>query len=297
VIPYVDTSTLIKLIIEEAGSERAALIWDTADDLTTVRLTKVEARATLAAAARARRITPPQHRAAVEELELLWSSLIVVEVTAALIEQAGEIAASHSLRGYDAVHLAAAIAARADMLSSSDKRLCAAAKAEGMHIANPLDSEPVEPAQDQPEPDLAHLATGVTHGLASQMTGDSGIYGIPLPEGATPDPDRSGFVRVSGIGPIQDLVAFYREWMADDGWIFDADYGEQDPYAMEQRKLGGYFVQIFFVKPTTPPTTVGIIVGNADGRPGHKHHLTINVAQTPDDELPRRSVRLGSHDH
>ena len=55
---------------------------------------------------------------------------------------------------------------------------------------------------------------------------------------------------------------------------------------MEQRQLGGYFVQLFFVKPTTPPTTVGIIIGNTDGRLGHKQYLTINIGRTPDDDPP-----------
>ncbi len=58
-------------------------------------------------------------------------------------------------------------------------------------------------------------------------------------------------------------------------------------------KLGGYFVQLFFVKPTTPATTVGIIIGNADGKPGHKRNLTINIGLTPDDDLPRRSRQVG----
>ena len=52
-------------------------------------------------------------------------------------------------------------------------------------------------------------------------------------------------------------------------------------------------VQLFFVKPTTPATTVGIIIGNADGKPGHKRNLTINIAITPDDDLPRRSRQIG----
>ena len=75
------------------------------------------------------------------------------------------------------------------------------------------------------------------------------------------------------------MVDFYRDWMAIDGWIFDADFGNSDPYAMEEQPFaGGYFAQLFFVKPTTPPTTVGIVIGNADGRPGHKPDLTIGIS-------------------
>ena len=49
-IAYVDTSTLIKVIVDEPGSEMAAQIWETADTLAAVRLIEVEARAALAAA-------------------------------------------------------------------------------------------------------------------------------------------------------------------------------------------------------------------------------------------------------
>ena len=49
-ITYVDTSTLIKLIVQEPGSELAAHIRETSDALTTARLIDVEARAALAGA-------------------------------------------------------------------------------------------------------------------------------------------------------------------------------------------------------------------------------------------------------
>ena len=50
-ITYVDTSTLIKLIVDEEGSDRAELIWQSADSVASVSLVVVEARAALAAAA------------------------------------------------------------------------------------------------------------------------------------------------------------------------------------------------------------------------------------------------------
>ena len=50
-ITYVDTSSLLKLIVEEPGSDRAALIWDTADALAAASVIVVEGRAALAAAA------------------------------------------------------------------------------------------------------------------------------------------------------------------------------------------------------------------------------------------------------
>ena len=46
-IAYVDTSTLIKLLIDEVGTAEAAVIWDQPDTLVTVRIAHVEARAAL----------------------------------------------------------------------------------------------------------------------------------------------------------------------------------------------------------------------------------------------------------
>ena len=158
---------------------------------------------------------------------------------------------------------------------------------------DPLETEPAAPPGDETAGDIERFATTIVHGPAAAMTGTSGVFGIPLPRDATPDPDRAGFTLAVDVGTIQDMVDFYRDWMAIDGWIFDADFGNSDPYAMEEQPFaGGYFAQLFFTKPTTPPTTVGIVIGNADGRPGHKPDLTISIAQTPDDELPRRSLRL-----
>ncbi|MCZ7631338.1 MAG: hypothetical protein M5U19_20820 [Microthrixaceae bacterium] len=58
-ITYVDTSSMLKLLIDEDGSERAELIWDSADVLVSVALVVVEGRAALAAAHRGAPRRPP----------------------------------------------------------------------------------------------------------------------------------------------------------------------------------------------------------------------------------------------
>jgi len=138
VITYIDTSTLIKLVVEEPGSDLAARLWETADVLASVRLIEVEARAALAAALRAGRLTAARHRRAVKTLTELLSQLDLIEVTAELIGVAGRLAETHALRGYDAVHLAGGLIVGADVISSANTALCEAAIAEGLHAANPL---------------------------------------------------------------------------------------------------------------------------------------------------------------
>ena len=137
-ITYVDTSTLLKLVVEEAGSEPAAVIWDSADVLASVVLVVVEARAALAAANRGERLTDDQHREAKQEVAALIGDLHLVEVTDDLIAAAGDLAEAEGLRGYDAVHLAGALLVEASVLSSADETLCEAAGRHGLHVANPL---------------------------------------------------------------------------------------------------------------------------------------------------------------
>ncbi len=137
-ITYIDTSTLIKLIVEEEGSERAELIWRSADSPTSVSLVVVEARAALAAATRANRLSTAQLDVAKTELAAFIGDLHLIEVTEDLIESAAELAETESLRGYDAIHLAAALFTGSAVLTSADRTLCEAADRQGLHIADPL---------------------------------------------------------------------------------------------------------------------------------------------------------------
>lgn len=137
-ITYVDTSVLLKLIIDEDGSDRAALIWSSTDAVASVSLIAVEARAAIAAAGRGRRLTMAQVRDAVGELQALLRVLYLMPVTDELVSAAAELADVEGLRGYDAVHLAAALETGATVLSSADTALCVAAERRGLHVANPL---------------------------------------------------------------------------------------------------------------------------------------------------------------
>lgn len=138
-ITYVDTSSLLKLLIDEDGSERAELIWDAADELAASALIVVEARSALAAAARGARLTAAQHREARQGLALVVSGMSIVEVTEQVIAHAADLAEREALRGYDAVHLASALMIEADLVTSADAALCDAAARRGLRVANPLD--------------------------------------------------------------------------------------------------------------------------------------------------------------
>ena len=139
-ITYVDTSCLLKLVIDEEGSDRAELIWDSADAVASAALVVVEGRAALAAALQGGRLGTSQHRRARAEFASLVDGLTIVEVSERLIADAAELAEEEGLRGYDAVHLAAALTLEATVLTSADSDLCEAAHRRGLHVANPLTS-------------------------------------------------------------------------------------------------------------------------------------------------------------
>jgi len=128
---------LVKLVIDETGSQAAREVWAAAEPPVCCRLAYVEARAALAAARRAERLTQTQLAAAKRGLDTLWGQAGIVEVTEALIVDAADLAERRSLRAYDAVHLAAARAAGAAAFVSSDDDQLWAALAEELVIFNP----------------------------------------------------------------------------------------------------------------------------------------------------------------
>ncbi len=136
-IAYFDTSAVVPLLIAEPGSARAASLWDSADRVVSVRLVYPEARAALAQAERLGRLTARHLRDAVVEFDSLFAEIDLVEVDDALGRRAGELAEVRRLRGYDAVHLAAAARIRDPdvVVIAGDSTLLGAARAEGMAVA------------------------------------------------------------------------------------------------------------------------------------------------------------------
>lgn len=136
-IVYLDTSSAIPLLIDEPGSPMCIRLWNEATRVVSVRLLYAEACAALAQAHRMARLTRRQLTTAVGQLEALVREISFVEVTDALVRSAGSLAQAHRLRGYDAVHLAAAQMLRDSdtVLVSGDRQLIGAAAREGLATA------------------------------------------------------------------------------------------------------------------------------------------------------------------
>jgi predicted nucleic acid-binding protein len=137
VIAYFDTSAVVPLLIAESGSGRAASLWDGADRVVSVRLIYPETRAALAQAERLGRLTARQLRDAGTEFDSLFEEIDLIEVDDALARRAGELAEVRQLRGYDAVHLAAADRVHDPnvVVIAGHGALLGAAAAEGMAVA------------------------------------------------------------------------------------------------------------------------------------------------------------------
>lgn len=107
-IGYLDTSAFVPLLIAEPSSLSCRRFFDDADTVVASRLMYVEAAAALAQARRLDRLTGQLHRSAVELLDEFWTQFDLVELDQAMVVRAARLAEHFGLRGYDAVHCAAA---------------------------------------------------------------------------------------------------------------------------------------------------------------------------------------------
>lgn len=131
-IGYFETSAIVKLLIAEAGHDVTAGAWDATTQRLTSVLAYAEARAALAAAHRSRRLTPRNYETSKIVLEDLISAMSLIEVPWAIARSAGDLAERHGLRGFDAVHLASALASDPAILVTWDHELARAARASGL---------------------------------------------------------------------------------------------------------------------------------------------------------------------
>lgn len=108
-ILYLDASALVKRYVAERGSMEVAAAVAAASPAGTAVISRAETAAALAKAVRMGIITKEDATAALTRFQREWPHFIRLQVTEALVARAAALAWSHGLRGYDAVHLAAAL--------------------------------------------------------------------------------------------------------------------------------------------------------------------------------------------
>ena len=132
---YLDTSSLVKLYVEEPDSDQVASLAARADFVVSSTVAYAECRAALARRRRERTLRPTALTAIVATLDADWQRFATVDVTDTLARRAGDLADRFNLRGFDAIHLASfeLVLERAGdedevIFSTADDRLARAAR-------------------------------------------------------------------------------------------------------------------------------------------------------------------------
>jgi predicted nucleic acid-binding protein len=137
VIVYLDASALVKRYVAEAGSGDVEALVGSAQATGTTIVSRAEVAAALARAARTGLVARDAAAKALEAFDADWAHLVRLQIGEPVVARAATLAWQHALRGYDAVHLAAALMWQ-DMLGESvtvatyDRELWRGAQASGL---------------------------------------------------------------------------------------------------------------------------------------------------------------------
>ncbi len=136
-ILYLDTSSLVKLYVEESESSKIAEMVDSCKVAATSLIAYAEARAAYARRFREKAFGKKEYHLLLSAFEEDWKNYFIIRVKSALVKLAGDFAEKHALRGFDAIHLSSAVTLKNEIespvyFSCFDERLLAASGAEGL---------------------------------------------------------------------------------------------------------------------------------------------------------------------
>jgi uncharacterized protein len=116
-IVYLDTSSLVKLYVEEDESAKVDALVSSSEVIATSIVAYAEARAAFARRFREKAFTLDEHDRIKEVFAEDWNRYLILVVTGDMIRQAGDLAEKHALRGFDSIHLASALTLRQELTS------------------------------------------------------------------------------------------------------------------------------------------------------------------------------------
>jgi predicted nucleic acid-binding protein len=117
-IVYLDTSSLVKLYVEEDESSKVDALVRSSEVTATSIVAYAEARAAFARRFREKAFTPVEHDRIKTFFDKDWSSYLILSITGDMIRLAGDLAEKHALRGFDSIHLASALALHRELSTS-----------------------------------------------------------------------------------------------------------------------------------------------------------------------------------
>ena len=136
---YIDTSALIKLFVQENFSDKIRQLVENAELVATGLMTRAEAAAGINRLARMNFLDQAQASIALSNFRKDWEDYHRIPITEQLVARADILTSQHTLRGYDAIHLACALTWQ-DLLNSPitlatfDKELHEAAEKSGVQV-------------------------------------------------------------------------------------------------------------------------------------------------------------------
>lgn len=138
-IVYLDASALVKKYIEETGSTEVDSLIDQAIVVGTSLISRAEVSAAVAKTVRTETIPQDEANFALNAFRTEWADLLRIEITETTVARADSLAWQHGLRGYDAVHLAAAIIWQETImepvtLATFDRQLWHSGRASGLAV-------------------------------------------------------------------------------------------------------------------------------------------------------------------
>jgi len=138
-ILYCDTSALVKRYVREPHSDTVRQHWRAAGRVATAEVAFAEAVAAFARRARAGDLSAGAHERVRSRLSADFRRLVRIPVSDELNRRIAELVLRYPLRGFDAIHLAAALLLRDEIrtpiaFACFDAGLLAAAKGEGLAV-------------------------------------------------------------------------------------------------------------------------------------------------------------------
>lgn len=136
-IAYLDASAVVKRYVREPGSAEVQALIESSEVLGTVLLSRTEVVAAFAKAERMGALDRKTALAVRSRFEDEWEDLVRLALHESHVARAADLAWSHGLRGYDALHLAAAsswgdLLGQPPVFATFDRRLWVAAGEERM---------------------------------------------------------------------------------------------------------------------------------------------------------------------
>ena len=134
---YLDTSSLVKLYVEETETNQIVELVRSSEIISTSLIAYAEARAAFARRFRENAFAPEEYTRLKSVFDKDWSNYFILSITGDLIKMAGDLSEKHALRGFDSIHLASAVTLRNELdeniiFSCFDNNLNKAAQHEGL---------------------------------------------------------------------------------------------------------------------------------------------------------------------